>query len=71
MPSEDQIDSLTVEQIPEALSKIETLKQMHADNFQMWHMLEDLEIKVLHRSRKLREQSDSSEQQPAPEAANE
>jgi predicted DNA binding CopG/RHH family protein len=54
VPTDEQIESLTEEEITAAIKKIDALKQMHSDNHELWHQLDDLETKVLHQSTKLR-----------------
>lgn len=55
MPTEDQISSLSVDDISAALSKIKALKHMHSDNPDLWHQLDDLETKVLVHHTRLRD----------------
>jgi hypothetical protein len=64
VPTDEQIAALAAEDIPTALEKVDALKQMHADNYELWHQLDELETKIHFQSaqlRKLRQQDNSNE----------
>lgn len=59
IPTDEQVEALTAEEIPAALEKLESLKEMHSDNLELWHQLEALEIKVLRHSADLHRQKEA------------
>ena len=59
IPTDEQVDALTAEEIPSALHKLEALKNMHIDNQELWNKLDELVNKVHAQSYKLRHIEDS------------
>lgn len=60
IPTAEQIATLTEDEIPIALGKINTLKEMHYDNFDIWDQLDKLETKVHVQAIKLRREGSSN-----------
>lgn len=60
IPTDEQIAALTEEDIPIALGKIDSLKEMHSDNYELWHQLDALENKVHVQAIKLRRKGSSN-----------
>lgn len=56
IPTEEQVNSLTKEQLPQALRKVKALKDMHSDNPELWDQLDHLEVKIIFRAHMLQQQ---------------
>jgi hypothetical protein len=52
-PTEDEIQSLTEDQIPEALKRVRAIQKLHVDDADTWDQFKDLENKLFEHSYKL------------------